>query len=81
MEISNNYSYMRQENRIPRYRDFLHDTTNSNSNYRRERENYLYSINNNISTSLSSYDKINDKNALRYTKENNIIKTTNRSRS
>ena len=81
MEISNNYSYMRQENRIPRYRDFLHDTTNSNSNYRRDRENYMYSINNNISTSLSSYDKINDKNALRYTKENNIIKTTNRSRS
>ena len=81
MEISNNYSYMRQENRIPRYRDFLHDTTNSNSNNRRERENYLYSINNNISTSLSSYDKINDKNAHRYTKENNIIKTTNRSRS
>ena len=81
MEISNKYSYMRQENRIPRYRDFLHNTSYSNSNYRRERENYLYSINNNISTSFSSFDKINDKNLHRYNQENNIVKSTNGSRS
>ena len=81
MEISSKYSNINKEVRIPRYRNFLQNITNSNSKYRRERENILYSINNNISTSISSYDKNNDNNIYRYTGENNFIKTTNKNRS
>ena len=83
MELSSNYPFNYQENRIPRNTYLLEN--NTGSNYRRGRENFLNSINNNISTSLSSYDKINEKNnnyLIQHTQENNILNSTkNRSRS
>ena len=60
-----------QENIFPR----------NNLNYRRKRDNFLNSINNNISTSLSSNEK-NSLYRIQYTKENNSLnRSKNRSRS
>ena len=76
MEIGNNYQ---NNNRIPKYRHYVQDTTNSNF----KRENVYNSINNNISTSLSSYDKNNNEKNLNYYKmklnrENNIMNSSSR---
>ena len=81
MDITYDYQ---GNNRIPRYRHFIQETTNSN--IRRERENVLNSINNNISTSLSSYDRYNnEKNnfyKMKPTRDNNILNSSsNKSRS
>ena len=71
MEISSNYYYCNQDNRIPS--SFLQNITNSNC--MRVRDKFWNSINNNISTSLSSYDINNEKNICRNqnTRENNFL--------
>ena len=85
MENSKSNPYNYQESRIPRYRYFFENT--KGSNYRIGRENFLNSLNNNISTSLSSYEKNNEKNnnyLIQPTQENNILnssKNISRSRS
>ena len=56
------YPYNYQEIRIPRYGDLKQNT--NNSYYKLERNNYLNSVDNNISTSFSSYNKYNIKNNL-----------------
>ena len=56
------YPYNYQENRIPRYEE-LKKNANS-SYYKLEKNNYLNSIDNNISTSFSSYNKYNKKNII-----------------
>ena len=74
MEIGSNYQ---DNNRIPKYRHFAQDTNNSSY----KRENGYSSINNNISTSLSSYEKNNnEKNffKMKLNRENNIINTSSR---
>ena len=78
MSISNGYPNYNQEKRIPRYRNFLDNI--ENSNFKRERGNFYNSINNNISTSLSSYDKYN-LYRIQNTRENNFVSSTNRARS
>ena len=60
--MSINYPYNYQKNRIPRY-GYCNQNTN-NSYYKLERNNYLNSIDNNISTSFSSYNKYNRKNNI-----------------
>lgn len=74
MENQNKYTYLQKENRIPKFGNFL--TYISNSNYRRKKENNINSIYNNISTSLSSYEKNNDIYncyTSRQSRDNNII--------
>ena len=56
------YPYNYQENRIPKYGDLKQNK--NNSYYKLERNNHLNSIDNNISTSFSSYNKYNIKNNL-----------------
>ena len=87
MNASYSYPYNYQDNRIPRYGNFMQDS--NYSNYRRDKDNFLNSLNNNISTSLSSYDKYNDNkniNRIQYNRNNNILNSSldrskNKSRS
>ena len=75
-------SYLHQDDRFPRYGSNSQNITISNN--RRDRDNYLNSINNNISTSLSSYDKSNEKNkyyTYQQTRENNLLNFKERKRS
>ena len=76
MSISNKQPNYNQENRIPRYKNFLDNNLKSG----RERGHFYNSINNDISTSLSSYDT-NNLYRIQNTRENNYLNSINRNRS
>lgn len=71
------YPYNYKENRIPKYTDLKQNT--NNSYYKLERNNYLKSIDNNISTSFSSYNKYNIKNNIDSSLDTNRRRVVSRS--